>query len=139
MCIRDRLYSYEFRSDRAFAFTIGCNWRNSGDGSALERALSKGHFDLGLVHIVNCSMRVSRFRSHRSLWLMAFDAGCISLAYVFFALPRYNVGLTQEIWFRIAVVACAAIVLQPVSYTHLRAHETDSYLVCRLLLEKKHK
>src|SRR5664279_5830496 len=25
----------------------------------------------------------------------------------------------------------------PVSYTHLRAHETDSYLVCRLLLETK--
>src|SRR5680860_1840273 len=29
--------------------------------------------------------------------------------------------------------------LGPVSYTHLRAHETDSYLVCRLLLEKKKK
>src|SRR5665647_3842835 len=27
--------------------------------------------------------------------------------------------------------------LSPVSYTHLRAHETDSYLVCRLLLAKK--
>ena len=27
--------------------------------------------------------------------------------------------------------------LTAVSYTHLRAHETDSYLVCRLLLEKK--
>ena len=27
--------------------------------------------------------------------------------------------------------------VQSVSYTHLRAHETDSYLVCRLLLEKK--
>src|SRR5665647_695355 len=27
--------------------------------------------------------------------------------------------------------------LESVSYTHLRAHETDSYLVCRLLLEKK--
>src|SRR5665647_1482621 len=26
--------------------------------------------------------------------------------------------------------------IPPVSYTHLRAHETDSYLVCRLLLEK---
>src|SRR5680860_644856 len=25
--------------------------------------------------------------------------------------------------------------MKPVSYTHLRAHETDSYLVCRLLLE----
>ena len=30
-----------------------------------------------------------------------------------------------------------AAYLCPVSYTHLRAHETDSYLVCRLLLEKK--
>src|SRR5680860_1880711 len=27
-------------------------------------------------------------------------------------------------------------VIYPVSYTHLRAHETDSYLVCRLLLAK---
>src|SRR5680860_1629312 len=29
------------------------------------------------------------------------------------------------------------VAVEPVSYTHLRAHETDSYLVCRLLLEKK--
>ena len=29
------------------------------------------------------------------------------------------------------------IVLMPVPYTHLRAHETDSYIVCRLLLETK--
>ena len=27
----------------------------------------------------------------------------------------------------------------PVSYTHLRAHETGRNLVCRLLLEKKNK
>ena len=27
----------------------------------------------------------------------------------------------------------------PVSYTHLRAHETEADLVCRLLLEKKKK
>ena len=26
---------------------------------------------------------------------------------------------------------------RPVSYTHLRAHETEADLVCRLLLEKK--
>src|SRR5680860_216509 len=31
------------------------------------------------------------------------------------------------------------IVGATVSYTHLRAHETDSYLVCRLLLEKTKK
>ena len=27
--------------------------------------------------------------------------------------------------------------IRPVSYTHLRAHETSLHLVCRLLLEKK--
>src|SRR5665647_3835872 len=32
-----------------------------------------------------------------------------------------------------------SITVGAVSYTHLRAHETDSYLVCRLLLEKKKK
>ena len=32
-----------------------------------------------------------------------------------------------------------SIIAYTVSYTHLRAHETDSYLVCRLLLEKKKK
>ena len=30
-----------------------------------------------------------------------------------------------------------AAVATPVSYTHLRAHETEADLVCRLLLEKK--
>ena len=30
-------------------------------------------------------------------------------------------------------------VVEPVSYTHLRAHETREDLVCRLLLEKKKK
>src|SRR5660398_136881 len=29
------------------------------------------------------------------------------------------------------------VLLEPVSYTHLRAHETKANLVCRLLLEKK--
>ena len=32
-----------------------------------------------------------------------------------------------------------ALELSPVSYTHLRAHETCADLVCRLLLEKKKK
>src|SRR5680860_1514485 len=35
------------------------------------------------------------------------------------------------------LVRIRTIGVPPVSYTHLRAHETDSYLVCRLLLEKK--
>src|SRR5664279_4878578 len=34
----------------------------------------------------------------------------------------------------VMVAINAAIIVIAVSYTHLRAHETDSYLVCRLLL-----
>src|SRR5664279_1500180 len=43
------------------------------------------------------------------------------------------VGLARSDASAAAVKALGAKV--PVSYTHLRAHETDSYLVCRLLLE----
>ena len=38
----------------------------------------------------------------------------------------------------VSVVVCA-VLFAPVSYTHLRAHETVLDLVCRLLLEKKNK
>ena len=34
------------------------------------------------------------------------------------------------------IVYTSIVRVDAVSYTHLRAHETDSYLVCRLLLEK---
>src|SRR5674536_375483 len=36
-------------------------------------------------------------------------------------------------------VSRASRMQRPVSYTHLRAHETPEHLVCRLLLEKKKK
>ena len=50
--------------------------------------------------------------------------------------PRYRCRLLYSM----CCVALATVVrsyIYAVSYTHLRAHETDSYLVCRLLLEKK--
>ena len=37
----------------------------------------------------------------------------------------------------ISIIWIYPIVMIPVSYTHLRAHETGRNLVCRLLLEKK--
>ena len=56
------------------------------------------------------------------------------------SLVRYSVYMRFS---RIYIPPCflnysrSCIVSIAVSYTHLRAHETDSYLVCRLLLEKK--
>src|SRR5680860_1776957 len=47
-------------------------------------------------------------------------------------------GIYQGIFFAWvgSMLSAVVIFILAVSYTHLRAHETDSYLVCRLLLEK---
>src|SRR5660397_249797 len=46
-------------------------------------------------------------------------------------------GVTSAEVINAKIASCDVIV--PVSYTHLRAHETKANLVCRLLLEKKKK
>src|SRR5450756_1049854 len=54
------------------------------------------------------------------------------------ALAYLAVDQTQECQELLVTVAGEALA-DPVSYTHLRAHETRHDLVCRLLLEKKKK
>src|SRR5678816_3919039 len=44
-----------------------------------------------------------------------------------------------EVVFNTSLTGYQEILTDPVSYTHLRAHETPEHLVCRLLLEKKKK
>src|SRR5665213_1520174 len=63
-------------------------------------------------------------------WLWLFDPSYSAFNYTlsYFGIgPIYWLGETG--WARFSVI--------PVSYTHLRAHETGRNLVCRLLLEKK--
>ena len=52
----------------------------------------------------------------------------ITLAYKLYTIENGEKEFTEE-----------APAEHPVSYTHLRAHETGRNLVCRLLLEKKKK
>ena len=52
--------------------------------------------------------------------------------YRFAAVETVNKDMAPK---AISIILLAGI--GSVSYTHLRAHETDSYLVCRLLLEKR--
>ena len=49
--------------------------------------------------------------------------------------PNYTAAFSDAV----EKMSVSPLYSRPVSYTHLRAHETDSYLVCRLLLEKKKK
>ena len=50
------------------------------------------------------------------------------------AFDRLNLA---RVYLRVCADNRRAIRCYPVSYTHLRAHETPEHLVCRLLLEKK--
>src|SRR5665647_238908 len=72
-------------------------------------------------------------------WRKAYREGRLGACQVNGFVPAQIVSEVQSTTERAApyaydegrlIDACA-----PVSYTHLRAHETDSYLVCRLLLE----
>src|SRR5665647_882247 len=52
--------------------------------------------------------------------------------------PHIYAGSVADAYFALGFVHAQdrlwQMEMNPVSYTHLRAHETDSYLVCRLLL-----
>ena len=51
--------------------------------------------------------------------------------------PAHTIFFATLLYFFLAKIVIPELKTISVSYTHLRAHETDSYLVCRLLLEKK--
>ena len=63
-------------------------------------------------------------------WSLTGPYGAGKSAFALFAAKLFGSSDTET-------TRQARNLLEPVSYTHLRAHETDSYLVCRLLLEKK--
>ena len=87
--------------------------------------------DVSLIGVDNLPMtQVLRPK----LWLIVQPMETMCEKAVAMLLERVNGeqnGMPVKISFSTSVRA--------VSYTHLRAHETDSYLVCRLLLEKKKK
>ena len=56
----------------------------------------------------------------------------IPFGYEFDDLTGYLKPIEEQL-----IALSVAEIMVPVSYTHLRAHETRSNLVCRLLLEKK--
>src|SRR5665647_1698860 len=91
-------------------------------------------FDLGGVILnINPQLTIEAFR--KLGWNDFYEENNKMLTKdLFFNLEKGS--FTPEA-FRDNVRKMIGIDINAVSYTHLRAHETDSYLVCRLLLEKK--
>src|SRR5678816_4726185 len=81
-------------------------------GDVLTRAL-----DLPLGYAINWG-RIW------SLWPVHLETACCSVEFGAASGPRYDVE-------RFGIIEAFGS-LRPVSYTHLRAHETPEYLVCRL-------
>src|SRR5450756_2805059 len=69
------------------------------------------------------------------LFALTCPRSLLTLTFMFFSLrsPAFSSSVLDT------TSATSTSVMSPVSYTHLRAHETRHDLVCRLLLEKKKK
>ena len=72
----------------------------------------------------------------KSYWLSISVFVLILIWTVYYYAMQYTGGFA-DLKDSIVCGIVGLICIVSVSYTHLRAHETDSYLVCRLLLEKK--
>src|SRR5678815_5583097 len=73
--------------------------------------------------------------AHMSTFAKA--APFIDAPFVFKDLAHWNKVLDADLLKPVADEINEKAEVMPVSYTHLRAHETPEHLVCRLLLEKK--
>src|SRR5665647_3931740 len=109
---------------RRSAMSVHGNSQNSSTtGMPSARAAVVKVTYLGLHFVVRMKARTTRRRRpRRSATSRTIDT----------ATPRTSADRRPQ-----NVRARTVVPVVSVSYTHLRAHETDSYLVCRLLLEKK--
>ena len=103
--------------------------------ASLMRLLCHGH-RLLLVESLGWEVAL-KMRNSLAHWLLVLRANKGTTA-----LDIGPDGVRSQLWwpaFSLGLTILARLISWPgtVSYTHLRAHETDSYLVCRLLLEKK--
>src|SRR5665648_1231419 len=78
--------------------------------------------------------QISSFTLFPTVALFSFSSCCFLYFVFLFVLPF---GLPGFLFVCAIIVTLPHKYRVPVSYTHLRAHETRHDLVCRLLLEKK--
>ena len=155
MCIRDRfkstfLYFFNWNGLLLYAFSLvavkaihelghaytaknfGCNVNSMGIA-----------FLVFFPFLYTDNTNAWRLRDHRKRLTINFAGISTELHLAIIATFFWGIsepGLFKSVAFFVATtswVSSLLINISPVSYTHLRAHETRHDLVCRLLLEKK--
>ena len=151
MCIRD---SYCITAACTSLLHLLCHYMafHYFPSSVTETLKVAGGFLLGLPHTTTYAGQ--QFFSTGPMWyLLSLLIGWVLLDAILNIFPEkythwavlgimllgWGTTLVWELPFSLSQGAVIVPYLYTVSYTHLRAHETDSYLVCRLLLEKKNK
>src|SRR5680860_1755171 len=84
-----------------------------------------------------CSVLSQIFHNNLALGGAQAVVALVFALSVMFLARRWAIHMEREVV--VSLIRGLVQIIATVSYTHLRAHETDSYLVCRLLLEKKKK
>src|SRR5665647_2639370 len=108
--------------------------RAAGDAEQLELFAEHPYLEIFLggyrVDIVPC------YDAKPGEWQSATDRTPYHTDYIRGHLDKGVLGEVRLLKRFMQGIAVYGAEIKAVSYTHLRAHETDSYLVCRLLLEK---
>ena len=111
-------------------------------GGAFQIMNSSRAIDAGIFSFLGFTKGLERYRFIK---MLGVNNVVISLIIILFSLFGAVFGMSEETLAFVIIIVPLAIsmgydsITGPVSYTHLRAHETRHDLVCRLLLEKKKK
>src|SRR5665811_2480007 len=162
MCIRDRVYHHrpdlllvndddlayaKIRLDERSTATVLAHPRGFTD--SLPRALVLGAAwdmtrDAEMSARDFCDLVLNTLPGETDSTLLRVLLNQLQAATRLYVCPAHRDATMASVTARLRELATSAMPgsdaqLQPVSYTHLRAHETVLDLVCRLLLEKKKK
>ena len=133
MCIRDRVYVHCFLDGRDTPPASGKEYVEQLEAKMKEIGVGEVASVSGRYYAMDRDNRWDRVeKAYKAL--VAGEGNTAESATAGIQ-ASYDEDVTDE--FVVPFVVTKDGAAKAVSYTHLRAHETDSYLVCRLLLEKK--
>ena len=134
MCIRDKLLGLGVRTVLALILFVIGSRLIAMIRHFFRRAMERSSASEEAAQFLDSSIKFVSYTILVFMILQLFGVEAASIATVI-----GSVGVTIGLAIQGSLSNCIGgiLIMMPVSYTHLRAHETRHDLVCRLLLEKK--